>query len=97
MSYKSRYFKRKNPGFKEVKVSKDLLCNASTPTKRIRTESSGRLENRLSSGMSGGSTSVCLESKLSAFSAKSVPKDLNTGVSLSTIDYENNNQQFFIL
>ena len=89
MSYKSRYFKRKDPGFKEVQVSVDLVNNVSSRTKRIRTESSGNLEKRPSLGISEGSLSGCLESKLSAFAAKDIPKDLNTGVSLSSVDFEN--------
>ena len=47
MSYKSRYFKRKDPGFKEIKVSEDSL-NITPRLKKIRTERSSRLEHRRS-------------------------------------------------
>lgn len=91
MSAKSRYFKRRDTGYKEVKILEhppnkgekrsntvQTDCNKNTPEKRQR------LNNE---ECASGSLSVSLETKLLEFSTRDIPSDPKTWITPNAVKY----------
>ena len=92
MSLKSRYFKRKDTAYREVKVVENFPSSNPNQTKDNTVEGSVISNKRRKLDQSKSST-VCIESKLSAFSVKDTQQNQETDL-LSThtnnVNFENN-------
>ena len=96
MSAKSRYFRRRDTGYKEVnvpEVSANKGKKRSLANKKECTKNSPEKRQMLNNNKcTSESLSVSLETKLLAFSTRNIPSDSKTWIPPSTINYSKDNQ-----